>query len=96
MLGALTVHWPNGWSFTAPNGGWEYVAFLIAMPLAQALAGDGAFALRRSPWPGRRSVEHTAPVRASRVERGGRGRLVRVRTDVSADEPAIVVRRHQT
>lgn len=50
MLGALTVHWPNGWSFTAPDGGWEYVAFLIVMLLVQALAGDDAFALRRSPW----------------------------------------------
>lgn len=50
MLGALTVHWPNGWSFTAPDGGWEYVAFLIAMLVAQALVGDGAYALRRSAW----------------------------------------------
>lgn len=46
MLGALTVHWENGWSFTAPNGGWEYVAFLIVALLTQALLGDGAHALR--------------------------------------------------
>ncbi|SRR5688500_7113643 len=47
MLGALTVHWPNGWSFTAPEGGWEYVAFLIAALLVQAALGDGAWALGR-------------------------------------------------
>jgi putative oxidoreductase len=29
LLGALAVHGPNGWLFTAPNGGWEYPAFLI-------------------------------------------------------------------
>ena len=22
MAGAFLVHWPNGWIFTAPNGGW--------------------------------------------------------------------------
>lgn len=30
----------------ATGGGWEYPAFLIAASLAQALAGDGAYALR--------------------------------------------------
>lgn len=45
MVGALMVHWPNGWMFTAPNGGWEYVAFIIAALVAQALLGGGAFAL---------------------------------------------------
>lgn len=52
MAGAFTVHWPNGWSFTAQEGGWEYVAFLTAALLVQAALGDGAFALR----PGRRSA----------------------------------------
>lgn len=46
LAGALTVHWSNGWAFTAPEGGWEYVAFLMAALLAQAGLGDGAFALR--------------------------------------------------
>lgn len=46
MAGAFLVHWPNGWMFTAPNGGWEYVAFLITALVGQALLGDGAFALR--------------------------------------------------
>lgn len=45
MAGAFLVHWPNGWSFTAPNGGWEYVAFLGAALVTQGLLGDGAFAL---------------------------------------------------
>jgi putative oxidoreductase len=47
MLGALTVHWPNGWSFTAPEGGWEYVAFLVVALVVQAVLGDGAWALGR-------------------------------------------------
>ncbi|MBL8905860.1 MAG: DoxX family protein [Rhizobiales bacterium] len=46
LLGALVIHAPNGWLFTAPNGGWEYPAFLAVAALAQALIGDGAFALR--------------------------------------------------
>jgi len=46
LLGALSVHWPNGWLFTAANGGWEYPAFLTVAALAHILAGEGAFALR--------------------------------------------------
>ncbi len=46
LLGALAVHAPNGWVFNAPNGGWEYPAFLAVAALAHALAGDGALALR--------------------------------------------------
>ena len=46
LLGALVVHAPNGWLFNAPNGGWEYPAFLAAAALAHALIGDGAFALK--------------------------------------------------
>jgi putative oxidoreductase len=49
MLGALMVHLPNGWVFSAPKGGWEYPAFLIVASIAHALAGDGAFALRSGP-----------------------------------------------
>ena len=45
LLGAFTVHWPNGWSFTAKDGGWEFIAFLIAALLAQAALGNGAYAL---------------------------------------------------
>ena len=45
LLGATWTHVPNGWLFTAANGGWEYPAFLSVAALAQALLGDGAFAL---------------------------------------------------
>ena len=49
LLGAALVHAPNGWVFSAPNGGWEYPVFLAVAALAQALIGDGALALRASP-----------------------------------------------
>ncbi len=58
LLGALMVHLPNGWVFNAPNGGWEYPAFLATAALAQALIGDGALALRPTRVP--------AALRASR------------------------------
>ncbi len=45
LLGALWAHAGNGWVFTAQNGGWEYPAFLAAAAVAQALLGDGKFAL---------------------------------------------------
>ena len=45
LLGATWVHAGNGWLFTAPNGGWEYPAFLAVAAFAQALLGDGRYAL---------------------------------------------------
>jgi len=45
LLGAAWAHAGNGWLFTAPNGGWEYPAFLAAAAAAQGLLGDGRFAL---------------------------------------------------
>jgi putative oxidoreductase len=45
LLGAAWTHAGNGWIFTAPNGGWEYPVFLSAAAAAQALLGDGRFAL---------------------------------------------------
>jgi steroid delta-isomerase-like uncharacterized protein len=45
MIGALLVHAPNGWMFTAANGGWEYPAFLVFALFAQALVGAGRWAL---------------------------------------------------
>ncbi|HZH44160.1 MAG TPA: DoxX family protein [Lysobacter sp.] len=48
VLGAAWVHFPNGWVFTAPNGGWEYPVFLALMSVVSWLLGDGLFALRRS------------------------------------------------
>ena len=46
LLGALSVHFGNGWVFSAAGGGWEYPAFLAVTSLVQALLGDGAYALR--------------------------------------------------
>lgn len=48
LLGAAWVHLPNGWVFNAPNGGWEYPAFLAAAVIAQALLGDGAYAFGKT------------------------------------------------
>lgn len=45
LLGALAVHAGNGWLFTNANGGWEYPAFLTAAAIAQALLGDGRYAV---------------------------------------------------
>ncbi|MEL6978671.1 MAG: DoxX family protein [Pseudomonadota bacterium] len=48
LIGAiLFVHGPNGWLFSNPNGGWEFPAFWAAALVAQALLGDGAYALSR-------------------------------------------------
>jgi putative oxidoreductase len=45
LLGATWAHAGNGWLFSAPNGGWEYPAFLTAATVVQALLGNGAYAL---------------------------------------------------
>ncbi len=45
LLGATWAHAGNGWLFSAPNGGWEYPAFLTAAAAVQALLGDGKYAL---------------------------------------------------
>lgn len=41
MLGALLPHASNGWMFSNPGGGWEYVAFLILTLGVQVLLGRG-------------------------------------------------------
>ncbi len=48
LLGATWAHWGNGWMFGYENGGWEYPLYLTLLALAQALLGDGAYALARS------------------------------------------------
>ena len=54
LLGALIwVHAANGWVFTAPNGGWEYPAYLFVLCVAQLLLGDGPAALSPSVLPRR-------------------------------------------
>lgn len=45
LIGAASVHIPNGWVFSAPNGGWEYPVFLAIAAIVQSLLGDGAYAL---------------------------------------------------
>jgi putative oxidoreductase len=46
LLGATKVHWPNGWVFSGPNGGWEYPMVLAMMAVCVACLGDGGFSLR--------------------------------------------------
>lgn len=46
LLGATWAHWSAGWLFTNSGGGWEYPALLAVLAVAQALLGDGAYALR--------------------------------------------------
>ena len=48
LLGALWTHSGNGWVFSNANGGWEYPLYLSVLAAAQALLGNGAFALRLS------------------------------------------------
>ncbi|MEM5340090.1 DoxX family protein [Paraburkholderia azotifigens] len=45
MLGALSVHLPNGWGFASPHGGWEYPAFWAVTLVVQSLLGNGLFAV---------------------------------------------------
>lgn len=61
LIGATWAHAGNGWVFSAPNGGWEYPAFLSVISVAQYLLGDGAFALRRRE---RTVPQHIATARA--------------------------------
>lgn len=46
LLGATSVHFANGWVFSAPGGGWEYPLFLTIAVILQGLLGDGAFAIK--------------------------------------------------
>jgi putative oxidoreductase len=48
LAGAAWVHSGNGWVFSAAGGGWEYPLYLIVLSVAQALLGDGAYALKPS------------------------------------------------
>ena len=64
LVGAiLSVHLANGWVFTAPNGGWEYPAYLFVLCVVQGLLGDGAYA----PVPSRPlTVDGSVAPRAAR------------------------------
>ena len=49
LLGTIVAqHGAAGFFFSNAGGGWEFPAFWIVALLAQALLGDGAFALKRS------------------------------------------------
>lgn len=64
LLGAVMVHAPNGWLFNAPNGGWEYPAFMALTALAYAMIGDGALALKRTEWSSSDRAQTTASAEA--------------------------------
>jgi len=57
LLGATWAHAGNGWLFSAPNGGWEYPAFLTVATVVQALLGNGAYALANLRAPGRPQLQ---------------------------------------
>jgi len=51
LVGAIvTVHGAAGFFFNNANGGWEFPALWIVGLLVLALGGDGALALRRTPF----------------------------------------------
>ena len=47
LVGATWAHAGNGWLFASANGGLEYPLYLFILCVAQAMLGDGAYAL----WP---------------------------------------------
>ncbi|WP_099826893.1 DoxX family protein [Oceaniglobus indicus] len=49
LIGSLWAHAGNDWLFSAEGGGWEFPALLVALAVAVAVQGGGAFALRRLP-----------------------------------------------
>lgn len=51
LAGATWAHAGNGWMFGYPNGGWEYPAYLTLLAVAQAMLGDGRFAVSPSLTP---------------------------------------------
>ena len=48
LIGAIWAHSGNGWLFAAADGGWEYPLYLFVLRIAQAMLGDGAYALAPS------------------------------------------------
>ena len=48
LIGATRAHAGNGWLFSAPNGGWEYPAFLAVAAIVLGLLGGGKYALTGS------------------------------------------------
>ena len=48
LIGAIWAHSGNGWLFASTDGGWEYPLYLFVLCIAQAMLGDGAYALAPS------------------------------------------------
>ena len=46
LLGAVWVHAGNGWTFSNPNGGWEFPLFWAVVQAAIGVLGAGAYRLR--------------------------------------------------
>ena len=44
----FVVHWPNGFSWSAPGGGWEFPFFWGLIVFAIALRGGGPYSLDRA------------------------------------------------
>ena len=68
LLGATWVHSGNGWLFASQNGGWEYPLYLFVLCIAQAMLGDGPYAISPSWFPGGRAgvkSRKAAPTRTS-------------------------------
>lgn len=61
LLGSLIVHGGNGWVFSGPNGGWEYPVYLFVLCVAQALLGDGAYALGPALTKSKRDTASATP-----------------------------------
>jgi len=47
LFGALWAHSANAWVFSSEGGGWEFPLLLVALAIAVAFQGNGAFALRK-------------------------------------------------
>ena len=56
LIGAVWVHSGNGWLFASPDGGWEYPLYLFVLCIAQAMLGDGPYAISPSWFPGERAT----------------------------------------
>ena len=47
LIITFVAHWPNGFGWTSPRGGWEYPLFWGLIMFAIALRGGGPYSLDR-------------------------------------------------
>lgn len=45
MIGVTKVHWPNGFTFDNPGGGWEYPVLLLVVSLVLVILGNGIYSI---------------------------------------------------